>query len=153
MQLDDIVQRVAQEHRLGLDRMRPKDSVDETSESQSREGLTDPKEIELVGWNHLAGCFDGDPPELVERLRLKCPPELSLQFSAGSSEEQREKKAKLAMKILLAEVAPDHSSDWHSLGVSILHRLIIDTVLDQQDLPTRPWRCLSPWLLRQVRCV
>lgn len=35
----------------------------------------------------------------------------------------------------MKEVAPEHSSDWHSLGVSILHRLIIETVLDCQSLP------------------
>jgi hypothetical protein len=36
----------------------------------------------------------------------------------------------------LAEVAGDHSSDWQGLGVSILHRLVIDTLLDAAKLPT-----------------
>jgi uncharacterized protein (DUF1015 family) len=35
----------------------------------------------------------------------------------------------------LARVAADHSSDWQSLGVSILHRLIMDTLLGEPDLP------------------
>ena len=30
----------------------------------------------------------------------------------------------------MAEVATDHSADWQGLGVSILHRLIVDTLLD-----------------------
>ena len=29
----------------------------------------------------------------------------------------------------LAEVAPERSDDWRSLGVSILHRLVVDTLL------------------------
>ena len=35
----------------------------------------------------------------------------------------------------LAEVASDRSSDWRSLGVSILHRLVVDTLLDAPNLP------------------
>lgn len=35
----------------------------------------------------------------------------------------------------LAEVAPEHSDDWRSLGVSLLHRLVIDTLLDAANLP------------------
>jgi uncharacterized protein (DUF1015 family) len=35
----------------------------------------------------------------------------------------------------MAEVATDHSADWQGLGVSILHRLIIDTLLDRPNLP------------------
>lgn len=35
----------------------------------------------------------------------------------------------------MAQVAMDHSSDWQSLGVSILHRLVVDTLLDSPKLP------------------
>jgi uncharacterized protein (DUF1015 family) len=35
----------------------------------------------------------------------------------------------------LAEVAGDHSPTWQSLGVSVLHRLVIETLLDGTDLP------------------
>lgn len=35
----------------------------------------------------------------------------------------------------MTEVATDHSADWQGLGVSILHRLIIDTLLDRPSLP------------------
>ncbi|MEX2310394.1 MAG: DUF1015 domain-containing protein [Pirellulales bacterium] len=35
----------------------------------------------------------------------------------------------------MAQVAGDHSADWQGLGVSILHRLIIDTLLDAANLP------------------
>ena len=31
----------------------------------------------------------------------------------------------------MAEISGDHSEDWHGLGVSILHRLIVDTLLGQ----------------------
>jgi hypothetical protein len=35
----------------------------------------------------------------------------------------------------MAEVAADHCRDWQGLGVSILHRLIVDTLLDAPNLP------------------
>ncbi|MEX2027333.1 MAG: DUF1015 domain-containing protein, partial [Pirellulaceae bacterium] len=35
----------------------------------------------------------------------------------------------------IAELASEHSSDWQSLGVSILHRLLMDDVLRQTNLP------------------
>ncbi len=35
----------------------------------------------------------------------------------------------------LAGQAEDHSQDWRDLGVSILHRLIVQTLLDVEDLP------------------
>ena len=40
-----------------------------------------------------------------------------------------------AGKAKMAEISTDHSSDWHSLGVAILHRLIMETLLEQKDLP------------------
>src|SRR3954451_24751051 len=36
---------------------------------------------------------------------------------------------------LMADVSSDHSADWQGLGVSILHRLIVDTLLDAPNLP------------------
>ena len=38
----------------------------------------------------------------------------------------------------MAEVATDHSADWQGLGVSILHRLVIETLLAPQLLAPRP---------------
>jgi uncharacterized protein (DUF1015 family) len=35
----------------------------------------------------------------------------------------------------MAQVAIDHSPDWQALGVSILHRLVVDTLLDAPNLP------------------
>ena len=35
----------------------------------------------------------------------------------------------------MAEVATDHGSAWQQLGVSILHRLVIETLLDAKQLP------------------
>jgi hypothetical protein len=36
---------------------------------------------------------------------------------------------------LMAQAATDHSTEWQELGVSILHRLVIDTLLDAPNLP------------------
>jgi uncharacterized protein (DUF1015 family) len=35
----------------------------------------------------------------------------------------------------MADVAADHSSEWQGLGVSILHRLVIDSLLNSPNLP------------------
>ena len=35
----------------------------------------------------------------------------------------------------MAELAPEHSADWQGLGVSILHRLVVETLLGAKDLP------------------
>jgi uncharacterized protein (DUF1015 family) len=35
----------------------------------------------------------------------------------------------------MAEVAADHCADWQGLGVGILHRLLVDTLLDAPNLP------------------
>jgi uncharacterized protein (DUF1015 family) len=35
----------------------------------------------------------------------------------------------------MASIAPDHSPEWQGLGVSILHRLLVDTLLAANDLP------------------
>ena len=35
----------------------------------------------------------------------------------------------------MAEVAPEHSGPWQGLGVAILHRLVIETLLDGKSLP------------------
>ncbi len=35
----------------------------------------------------------------------------------------------------MAEVAAEHSTDWQGLGVAVLHRLMIDTLLAARDLP------------------
>jgi uncharacterized protein (DUF1015 family) len=35
----------------------------------------------------------------------------------------------------MAEVAEDHNDEWRQLGVSLLHRLLIDDLLQARDLP------------------
>ncbi len=35
----------------------------------------------------------------------------------------------------MAELATDHSEDWQGLGVALLHRLVIDTLLEAKELP------------------
>lgn len=40
-----------------------------------------------------------------------------------------------AGKAKMAEVASEHNADWQALGVSILHRLIVETLLGVKDMP------------------
>ncbi len=35
----------------------------------------------------------------------------------------------------MAEMSPDHCADWQGLGVAILHRLVVDTLLGEPQLP------------------
>jgi uncharacterized protein (DUF1015 family) len=35
----------------------------------------------------------------------------------------------------MAQIAADHGPEWQGLGVAVLHRLVIDTLLGQHDLP------------------
>ena len=35
----------------------------------------------------------------------------------------------------MAEISADHSADWQGLGVAILHRLVVDTLLGEPQLP------------------
>ena len=35
----------------------------------------------------------------------------------------------------MAEVSSDHCADWQGLGVSLLHRLVMDNLLDKPNLP------------------
>ena len=40
-----------------------------------------------------------------------------------------------AGRVRMAQVAPEHSTSWQELGVSILHRLVLQTLLEATDLP------------------
>ena len=40
--------------------------------------------------------------------------------------------AKLRDHAVMAELAPDHSAEWQGLGVSILHKLVIDKLIRQK---------------------
>lgn len=52
-------------------------------------------------------------------------------------EDERWVLAKItpAGRARMAQVASEHSTDWQGLGVAILHRLLIDTLLGAKDLP------------------
>ena len=38
-------------------------------------------------------------------------------------------------RLRMDDLASDHSADWRGLGVSILHRLVVENLLDARDLP------------------
>jgi len=54
-----------------------------------------------------------------------------------TSKDQRWTRARLSSAGMqkMADVANDHSAEWQGLGVSILHRLAIETLLGGTDLP------------------
>ena len=50
----------------------------------------------------------------------------------------------------MAEISTDHSPDWHTLGVSILHRLVIETLLAARNLPKAHYVHLVDELIRDL---
>lgn len=59
------------------------------------------------------------------------------QLALYTAKDQRWVIAKLteAGETRMTEVASDHSEDWQGLGVSILHRFLVETLLGLTDLP------------------
>ncbi|HMO86094.1 MAG TPA: DUF1015 domain-containing protein, partial [Lacipirellulaceae bacterium] len=58
-------------------------------------------------------------------------------FGFYTAEDNRWTLARLtaAGRKRMAEVAADHCPEWQGLGVSILHRLVVDTLLESPNLP------------------
>jgi uncharacterized protein (DUF1015 family) len=54
---------------------------------------------------------------------------------AGADEQWIVARITPSGRAKMADLASDHSADWQSLGVSILHRLVIDSCLGAVDLP------------------
>lgn len=92
--------------------------------------------------NKINGCFDcriaGEGSDLAEPLWSEIETENDQgTIALYSSKDQRWVLAKIndAGRAKMAEISTDHSTDWHGLGVSILHRLIVETLLEQSGLP------------------
>lgn len=56
-------------------------------------------------------------------------------FFTGEDERWTIAKATEAGHKKMAEIAPEHSTDWQGLGVSLLHKLVVETLLGATDLP------------------
>ncbi|MDO4576370.1 MAG: DUF1015 domain-containing protein [Planctomycetia bacterium] len=54
-------------------------------------------------------------------------------------------------KMAEADVAGTHSEDWRNLGVSILHRLVLDTLLDQPNAPKPVYVHLVSELVDEIK--
>ena len=51
----------------------------------------------------------------------------------------------------MAKVAEEQSEQWQGLGVSLLHRLVVETLLNQHDLPKPKYVHLVDELLDELR--
>ncbi|MCG8450692.1 MAG: DUF1015 domain-containing protein [Pirellulales bacterium] len=90
----------------------------------------------------LEDCFETQPagegstraPELWEEIETEDNQSTLALFTA---EDQQWTLVRLteAGQWKMAQVADDHGADWQGLGVSILHRLIVETLLDAPNLP------------------
>ncbi len=91
----------------------------------------------------LGDCFTcriaGEGPELAESIWEQ----IAIEDDQGNIAFYTQKDNRWVMASItdagrkkMAEVAGDHSTDWQGLGVAILHRLAIETLLGLSDLPS-----------------
>ncbi len=59
----------------------------------------------------------------------------SIGLYTGQDERWTVAKVTDSGRAKMAEIAEEHSADWQGLGVSLLHRLIVDTLLGSHELP------------------
>ena len=93
--------------------------------------------------DRLGGCFTcrlaGEGADLAEMIWDQIEAE-DEQGAIGlfTQRDQRWTMARIteAGRAQMAEIAPDQSGDWQGLGVAILHRLVIDSLLGLTDLPS-----------------
>jgi uncharacterized protein (DUF1015 family) len=90
----------------------------------------------------LATCFSvqsaGQGPELARELWTKieqADEQGQLAFYTAQDNTWTLASINAAGEKRMAELATEHSSDWQSLGVSILHRLVMDNLLGLKELP------------------
>lgn len=90
----------------------------------------------------LGDCFDTEPAGTGPDRALSLWEEIETEDEQGTmafytAEDDTWTLARIteAGEQKLAEVASERSEDWRSLGVSILHRLVVDTLLDAPNLP------------------
>jgi uncharacterized protein (DUF1015 family) len=103
-------------------------------------GLPELDSGELVA--HLGDCFStrvaGEGSDLAEMLWESIEVE-GAQGTLGlyTAKDERWVLARItdAGRAKMAEIASEHSPDWQQLGVSILHRLVIETLLGATNLP------------------
>jgi uncharacterized protein (DUF1015 family) len=92
--------------------------------------------------SNLAGAFvvrtAGQGPELAQQLWAEIADagdQAQLAFYTAADSTWTLASINAAGEKQMAELAQEHSADWQSLGVSILHRLVMDNLLGLKDLP------------------
>lgn len=90
----------------------------------------------------LTSCFEFEDaghgaqraPGLWEEIEVEGE-QGTLAFYTAEDDAWTVARLNAAGKQKMAEIASDHCAEWQGLGVSILHRLVMDTLLDQPNLP------------------
>jgi hypothetical protein len=90
----------------------------------------------------LSGCFQlqsagqgpGEAHAVWERIEADSD-QLQMAFYTSADDQWTLARLNDAGKMKMAEVARDHSAAWQGLGVAVLHRLAIETLLGAKDLP------------------
>jgi uncharacterized protein (DUF1015 family) len=90
----------------------------------------------------LGECFDTEPAgkgadrarSLWEEIEMEGE-QSTLGFYTAADDQWTLARLMAAGKDRMAQIAADHSADWQGLGVSLLHRLVVDTLLASTKLP------------------
>ncbi len=90
----------------------------------------------LAGWFkcHKVGSGIGIAGQCWDQMELADRQGLIALYATGDSQWVLCDATKVAAAKMI-ELAPQQSEDWRALGVSLLHRLVIDTLLDCADHP------------------
>jgi uncharacterized protein (DUF1015 family) len=81
-----------------------------------------------------AGHGPGEAHDLWKRIEHDAD-QSQMAFYTTADNQWTLARLNAAGEMKMAEVAKDHSPQWQSLGVAILHRLVIETLLNAKDLP------------------
>ena len=102
-------------------------------------GIPPLKSTQLI--ERLGDCFEATPAGKGPDLAPSLWEEIETEDSQGTlalytAEDDQWTMVRLtdAGRAKMAQVADDHGADWQGLGVSILHRLIVETLLDVPNL-------------------
>jgi uncharacterized protein (DUF1015 family) len=103
-------------------------------------GLPNRTAEELIA--KIGPCFEIEPagtgPQMAKEIWQSIEREGNqgtIGFYTGPDKKWTVARISAAGRARMAEVASDRSADWQGLGVSILHRLIIENLLDAKQLP------------------
>jgi uncharacterized protein (DUF1015 family) len=81
-----------------------------------------------------AGAGPGRAPELWEEIQIE-DRQSTLALYTAEDRQWTLARPTAAGRAKMAQVAAEHCAEWQGLGVALLHRLVVETLLDAPNLP------------------